>query len=71
MWINHKTGPFSRLFHSHDKMHLLPFWVFLQSEMIDFHTVSYASTSEIHTPSHILKLENGTYLCGASLVRPL
>ena len=30
-------------------MHLLPFWVFLQSEMIDFRTVWYASTSEIHT----------------------
>ena len=52
MWINHKTGLFSRLFHSHDKMHLLPFWVFLQSEMIDFHAVSYASTSEIHTHSY-------------------
>ena len=52
-------------------MHLLPFWVFLQSEMIDFHTVSYASTSEIHTPTHILRLENGISLCGASPLRPL
>ena len=50
-----QTRTFSQLFHTH-KMHLLALWAFLQTEMTDFLTLSYTSTSEIPT----LKPDRGT-----------
>ena len=41
---------FSRLFHSHEML-LLVFWVFLQTELIDFPAPLFTSTSEISTLS--------------------
>ena len=50
-WLNHKTRTFPRRFHSH-KMRLLALLGILRTELTDFPTLSYTSTSEIPTLSY-------------------
>ena len=57
--LNHKTGTFSGLLHSHKMQSVSHFeQAFLKTEMTDFSTLSYTSSSEIPTLSktRILKL---------------
>ena len=47
--INHKNTKFSRLYKA-IKFICYPFWVLSQTQMTDFRTLLYTSTSEILTP---------------------